>query len=183
MTNVLSGIRVAAFTHFAAGPLTVRDLYALYPYDNELYAIEMTGAELKEALEHAASNYPRWPPPARTAYADWNYRLPGYETDSAEGVSYVIDLTQPVGRRIRGLEFRGRPLEPGERLVVALNHYRYYGDERYRGHKILRRAAEPVFELLVRYAERTKEMPVRAGGNWRIEPREAREALERAAQP
>jgi len=163
---------------FAAGSVTVRELYALYPYDNELYAIEMSGAELKEALEHAASFYPGWPRPNEERALP----LPSYEADSAAGVSYVIDLTQPVGGRIRELEYRGKPLGAGQRLIVALNHYRYYGDERFRSRTIVRRAAVPVFELLVKYAERTKEMPVRAVGIWRIEPREAREALERAAE-
>ena len=166
----------------AAGALTVRNLFALYPYDNELYAIEMTGAELEEALEHAASFYPGWPASGGASGANAALPLPGYEADSAEGVSYVIDLTQPVGSRVRDVKFHGKPLEPGQRLLVALNHYRYYGDERFRGRAILRRAAEPVFELLVEYAERAKEMPVKADGNWRIEPVAAREALERAAE-
>lgn len=167
------GVRIAA------GPVTVRELYALYPYTNELYAIEMSGAELKEALEHAASFYPGWPRP----YEERALPLPGYEADSAAGVSYVIDLTRPVGSRIRELKYHGKALEPGQRVMVALNHYRYYGDERFRERKIVRKAAAPVLELLVKYAERTKEMPVTATGNWRIEPREAREALERAARP
>ena len=38
----------------AAGPVTVRQIAALYLYDNELYAIEGNGAMVKSALENAA---------------------------------------------------------------------------------------------------------------------------------
>lgn len=165
-----------------AGTLTVRNLFALYPYDNVLYTIEMTGAELKEALEHDASFYPGWPPAGRAGEEDVALPLSGYDADTAAGVSYVIDLAQPVGSRVRELMYRGRPIERGQRLLVALNHFRYYRDERFRGRRIVSQAPEHVFELLVAYALRVKNMPMEASGNWRIEPEAAREALLRAAR-
>lgn len=170
-TMFRTGLRIPA------GTLTVRNLYVLYPYDNVLYTIRMTGAELKEALELSASFYPAWPRP----YEERALPLPTYDADSAAGVDYVIDLTKPVGSRVRELRFRGRPLKMDERLLVAVNHYRYYGDVKFRGRKIVRQARLHVFEALVKYAEKVKEMPVAAADNWRIEPREAREALVRAA--
>jgi 2',3'-cyclic-nucleotide 2'-phosphodiesterase (5'-nucleotidase family) len=47
-------------THVAAGTVTIRDAFGIYPYENALYSLEMTGAQLKDALEHAASSYPAW---------------------------------------------------------------------------------------------------------------------------
>jgi 2',3'-cyclic-nucleotide 2'-phosphodiesterase / 3'-nucleotidase len=170
-TMFRTGLRIPA------GPLTVRNLFALYPYDNVLYTIEMTGAELKEALELSASFYPAWPRP----YEERMLPLPGYDADSAAGVEYVIDLTKPAGSRLREIRFHGKSLNMDERLLVALNHYRYYGDAKFRGRKIVSQSRLHVFEALVEYAEKVKEMPVMAAGNWRIEPREAREALARAA--
>ena len=41
----------------AKGPVTVRQIAALYPYDNELYAIEGDGKMVKDALENAARFY------------------------------------------------------------------------------------------------------------------------------
>jgi 2',3'-cyclic-nucleotide 2'-phosphodiesterase/3'-nucleotidase len=165
-----------------AGVLTVRNLFALYPYDNALFTIGMTGAELKDALEHAASYYPAWPPNALPdSSSAASLPLPGYEADSAAGVSYVLDLSQPMGSRVRELTIHGRPLDPAAKFRVALNHYRYYGDARFRRRTILARAPQPVFELLLDYAARVKDLPVVAPGAWRIEPPEAREALLRQA--
>src|SRR5262249_28254299 len=38
-----------------AGPIRRRDLLRLYPYDNTIALVELTGAELKATLEHAAT--------------------------------------------------------------------------------------------------------------------------------
>ena len=44
-----------------AGRVMVRQASALYPYDNTLYVVQMSGAQLRQALEHAASFYSGWP--------------------------------------------------------------------------------------------------------------------------
>src|ERR1700735_2259990 len=162
-----------------SGPVTVREAMSIYVYENMLYTVEMTGAQLKDALEHAASFFPAWPLPG-----DQAVRLPGYNADSAQGVSYVIDLTQPVGQRIRDLTFHGAPLSADHKLRVAINNYRYTGGggySVYQGLPIVYRSEDEISELLVDYLARTKTVPVTAGGNWKIEPPEALAAIEKAA--
>ena len=94
------------------GPVTVRQIAALYPYDNELYAIEGTGKMVKDALENAARYYlscsgARCGKPPLT-----NPRVIGFNYDMAEGVEYEIDLTRPEGERIRNLSWKGRRWRP-----------------------------------------------------------------------
>lgn len=175
-------------TRVAAGTVTIRDAFGVYPYENTLYAVEMTGAQLKDALEHAASFYPAWPfPPGKRV------RLPGYNADSAEGVSYEMDLTKPVGSRIVNLEFQGKPLEPSQELRVAVNNYRYTGGGGYSvfsdgastlsGFKplpVAYRSEQEIRDLLIDYLREVKTIP-RADGNWRIVPDEARKAIEAQA--
>jgi 2',3'-cyclic-nucleotide 2'-phosphodiesterase/3'-nucleotidase len=164
---------------FPAGPVTIREASALYIYENKLYTVEMTGAQLKEALEHAASFFPAWP-----VQPGQNLRLPGYNADSAEGVSYVIDLTQPVGQRIRDLTFHGAPLSADHKLRVAINNYRYSGGggySVYQGLPIVYQSNVGIFELLVDYLKRTKTVSPVADNNWKIEPPEALAATEKAA--
>ena len=45
------------------GPVTVRELAALYVYDNELYAVEGDGRMVREALENAARYFRTCPEP------------------------------------------------------------------------------------------------------------------------
>ena len=160
--------------HIPAGPVTVRQIAALYIYENTLYTVEMTGAQLAQALEHAASFYPSWPPPPG------ELQLPGYSADSAEGVAYRVDLTRPLGQRIRDLTYRGKPLEPTQKLRVAINNYRYTGGGRYavyQGLPIVYRSPEEIRDLIIEYASRTGTIPTEADGNWELVPAAARSAL------
>ncbi len=163
-----------------AGKVSLRQVASLYIYENMLYTVLMTGAQLKDALEHAASFFPAWPfPPGETP------RLPGYNADTAEGVSYTLDLTQPVGQRIRGLTYKGKPLEPAANLRVAINNYRYTGGghyDVYKGLPVVYRSPQEIRELLIEHVTRTGAIPATADGNWRIVPDEAREAILRQAR-
>ncbi len=162
------------------GPVTVRQAAALYVYDNSLYTVEMTGAQLKDALEHAAGFYPGWP-----AEAGVPLKLPGYNADSAEGVTYEIDLTKPVGARVLNLSFRGAALDPAQKLRVAINNYRYTGGggySVYKGLPILESPGVEIRDLLIDYLTRAGKIPSEADGNWRIVPAEAVAAMEKQAR-
>ncbi len=100
--------------------MTVRQAAALYVYENTLYVVQMTRAQLKEAPEHAASFFSPWP-----VNPGEQVKLPSYNADQASGVSYEIDLTKPLGQRILHLQSHGKPLDPGQTLRVAINNYRY----------------------------------------------------------
>jgi len=172
-TMFYPGVRIPA------GPVTLRQAAALYIYENTLYTVEMTGAQLKLALEHAAGFYPAWPIPAGQ-----EIRLPGYNADSAEGVSYKIDLTRPAGDRVIGLTFRGKPLDPAQNLRVAINNYRYTGGGRYdvfRGLPVIYRSPQEIRELLIDYLTRVGKIPAQADHNWEIVPDAARDAMIRQA--
>jgi 2',3'-cyclic-nucleotide 2'-phosphodiesterase/3'-nucleotidase len=140
------------------GEVTVRQIAALYPYDNELFAIEGTGRMVKEALENAARYFSE-------------KGFPGFNYDMAEGVNYEIDRTRPQGERIRNLRWHGRPLEPAQKLRIAINNYRAGGTGGYgmfRGAKILWRSGDDIRELLIRYYTERKVIPTEATNNWRV---------------
>jgi 2',3'-cyclic-nucleotide 2'-phosphodiesterase/3'-nucleotidase len=83
------------------GPVTVRQIAALYLYDNELYAIEGTGQMVKDALENAARYYTGCKNADCSNRPLINNSVMGYNYDMAQGVTYEVDLSRPVGDRIR----------------------------------------------------------------------------------
>ena len=99
--------------HVPKGPLTVRQIAALYLYDNELYAIEGTGKMVREALENAARFYLSCPTPACDQGPLVNRGVMGYNYDMAQGVTYEIDLTKPVGQRVHQPPLEGPPARAG----------------------------------------------------------------------
>jgi len=166
------------------GPVTVRQIAALYLYDNELYAIEGNGKMVKEALENAARFFLSCNGATCLTASLINPKVIGFNYDMAEGVDYEIDLTQPEGQRIRNLKWNGKPLAPEQKLRIAVNNYRAGGSGGYsmfKGAKILWRSSDGLRDLIISYYTEHGTVPVKPTGNWRITPPEARQALERQA--
>ncbi len=161
-----------------AGQVSARQIASLYIYENSLYTIEMTGAQLLPALEHAAGFFPAWPPPDGA-----RVELPGYNADTAEGIEYEVDLAQPKGQRVRNARFRGAPLDPARKFRVAVNNYRYSGGGRYpfKGLPIVYRSPQEVRELMIEYVSRAGSIPTQANRNWRILQTEAVDAMVKEA--
>jgi 2',3'-cyclic-nucleotide 2'-phosphodiesterase/3'-nucleotidase len=173
----------------ARGPVTVRQLAALYLYDNELYAIEGNGRMVREALENASRYFRTCPDPSCATGPLVDHSVVGYNYDMAEGVDYDVDLTQPVGHRVLNLRYHGAPLRDDQPLRIAVNNYRAAGSAGYsmfRGAKILWRSGREIRDLMAEYYTARGRLPARADGNWRLLPPRAVETLvreEEAAKP
>ena len=156
----------------AKGPVTVRDIAGLYVYENTLVVLEVTGQQLKAALEHSAK-YFRPSEPGKSAADLVDEKIPAYNFDIAEGVSYVLNISKPVGQRIENLQFRGQPLSPTQKLRLATNNYRVNGGGGYTMYQdapVVYRSSEEIRELIIDWVERHKNIPTEATNNWRIVP-------------
>jgi 2',3'-cyclic-nucleotide 2'-phosphodiesterase/3'-nucleotidase len=154
----------------AKGPVTVRGIAGLYVYENTLVVLEVTGRQLKDALEHSA-RYFRPFEPNKPASALVDERIPGYNYDMAEGVSYEVDLTKPYGQRIQNLRYRERPLDMNEKLRLATNNYRVNGGggySMYNGAPVVYRSSEEIREMIIDWVQEHKQVPVQPTGNWRL---------------
>ena len=90
----------------------MRQIAALYIYDNELYTVEGTGKMVKDALENAARYSVSCPDAACSHGPLINSRVAGFNYDMAQGVEYEIDLTRAPGDRVLSLRRNGKPLAP-----------------------------------------------------------------------
>ncbi|HTY07317.1 MAG TPA: 5'-nucleotidase C-terminal domain-containing protein [Gemmatimonadales bacterium] len=106
-----------------SGEVHERDLAAVYPYDNTLVAVRISGRQLKEYLERSTRYYRTYAPGQSVI----NAAVPGGSFDAVSGVDYQIDLTQPEGQRIRGLLYKGRPVTGVDSFTIALSSYRAAG--------------------------------------------------------
>jgi 2',3'-cyclic-nucleotide 2'-phosphodiesterase/3'-nucleotidase len=154
------------------GNVTVRDIAGLYEYENTLVTLEVTGQQLKDALEHSAKYFRAYTP--NKAAADLvDEKVPGYNFDIAEGVSYDLDISKPVGERIRNLRFKGQPLSPTQTLRLVTNNYRVNGGggfTMYKQARVVYRSSEEIRELIIDWVERNKRIPAEADNNWRLLP-------------
>ncbi len=121
-----------------AGPLVFNDLFTIYPFENQLYVIRMTGEEIRRYLE---ASYDRWicaPNPhvirmrsgdnPRTGELRWSFAGTSYNFDSAAGINYDVDVTKPFGSRIIIKSMAdGSPFCLDKTYNVAMTSYRANG--------------------------------------------------------
>ena len=156
----------------AQGPVTVRNISGLYVYENTLVVLEVTGQQLKDALEHSAKFFRAYQ--AGKAPADLvDEKIPAYNFDIAEGVEYELDIRRPVGDRIQNLRFQGKPLASTQKLRLATNNYRVNGGGGYSMYKnapVLSRSSDEIRELIIDWVERNKTIPTTPTNNWKLLP-------------
>src|SRR5215471_419679 len=161
-----------------AGPIALARIAALYPYDNTLRAIKISGAQLRAYLEQSA----RYFRTSADGRIDIDPTIPGFNYDIVGGADYTIDLSKPVGQRIVTLKVAGRPVVPTDTFTMALNNYRQSGGGGFamlRGAPVVYDRQQEIRQLLID--------EVRAKGtlrpsdyfhpNWRIVPAAAIGAL------
>ncbi len=118
----------ALFTNDAklnAGPIKLKDAYAVYIYDNTLYVVDATGQQIKDELEWTADYFNQYfyEPTGVTV----NSKVRDYNYDLWSGIEYKLDVTKPVGQRVVELNLNGEPLAMDQVVRVALNNYRATG--------------------------------------------------------
>ncbi|HEU4698991.1 MAG TPA: 5'-nucleotidase C-terminal domain-containing protein [Gemmatimonadales bacterium] len=159
---------------FRPGPIRMADVAALYPYENTLRAIRVSGAQLKAYLEQSARYYTT----DAAGRVVVNDSIPGYNFDEIGGASYAMDLTRPIGSRIVDLAVAGRPVQPADSFTLALNSYRQGGGGGYdmiKGAPVVYDRAENIRELLVDDLRARKTLdPARfapaPASSWRVAP-------------
>ncbi|MFD6097250.1 bifunctional metallophosphatase/5'-nucleotidase [Nocardiopsis flavescens] len=114
---------------FPAGDLSIRDIAALYLYDNTLIGSVLTGAQLRDYLEHSARYYAQAPATGPVDPADLTNAegTPDYNCDQIAGVDYTLDLARPAGRRLTTLTLNGTEVTDDQRFAVAVNNHRQAG--------------------------------------------------------
>ncbi len=158
-----------------AGTLIYNDLFTIYPYENQMFVVRLSGKEIKDYLEASydgwintltssqLSKKPTATSPAllkidkradpRTGRTRWSFRNRSYNFDSAAGLNYTVDVTRPRGERIVISSMAdGSPFDEGKQYSVAMTSYRACG-----GGGLLREAGIDPGEIDSRIEKRLPE--------------------------
>ncbi len=160
---------VTDFTDVPAGSLALNNAADLYLYPNALYAVKVNAVELKAWLEHAAGRFNTIDPARKEpqelvnpAFASYNF-----DTLTSPDVRYEIDVTRPVGERIRNLSYRGKPVGAASEFLIATNNYRASGGGGFPGldgGKTVIASPDNNREVLIAYIKRTRDLTRAAHG-------------------
>jgi 2',3'-cyclic-nucleotide 2'-phosphodiesterase/3'-nucleotidase len=121
-----------------AGDIIFNDMFTIYPYENQLYVLNVTGGELKRLMEYS---YDKWictpgdhvlrikeGADARSGAARWSFENRSYNFDSVAGINYTVDVTKPAGERVSITSLAdGSPFSEDATYSVAMTSYRATG--------------------------------------------------------
>jgi 2',3'-cyclic-nucleotide 2'-phosphodiesterase/3'-nucleotidase len=173
------------YTDVKAGAIAIKDVADIYLYPNTLRVVKIDGATLREWLERSAGIFRRIDASATSEQMLVDAAFASYNFDVIDGVTYVIDVTQPSrydvdgqliapdAHRIRDLRFNDQPVDDRQIFLVATNNYRASGGGSFPGcdgSTIVLEAPDANREALVRYIVEMKHVEPKADGNWRFAP-------------
>jgi len=116
------------------GPLLVSDMFKLYRFENMLYRMDLTGAEIDGFLEHAVGSWFNTMSGPGDHLLQFRSDQPGrlaapyYNFSSAAGIDYTVDVTRASGNRVSIQSLSdGTPFDESLTYSVAVNSYRGSG--------------------------------------------------------
>ncbi len=150
-------------------PFNVRDAYTVYPYENTLYLIELTGNQIKSFLENAARFFV-----IEDGVITRSKDMAGYNYDMAEGITYQIDPKRAEGERVVNLMLDDTPLDMMATYKVALNSFRFNGGGGLLEHpkdnpiKVISESNEKVRDILINFLAQKNKIELNVDSNWEL---------------
>lgn len=135
----LCSVLIASDTLFP-GPISMRDIFRIYPTDNQIQLLDMTGAEIIRYLEYGFSNQFETISSGKDDMLTYKrdkkghiiYNMDGHpylratpdNYTSATGIKYTVDISKPVGQRVEIISMSdGEPFDIRAHYKVAINNY------------------------------------------------------------
>ena len=152
--------------------ISMRDIVTNYIYPNTLAVLQLTGKDLRLALERCASYF--------TLDSENNIsvskeflepKVAHFNYDMYSGVEYDFDLKQPVGSRVIKLSQNGKEIAEDDILEVVMNQYRGVGGGDYSmfsADKIIREVTMDMTELISNYLEKHPVIEAKQPTNFNI---------------
>ncbi len=122
-----------------AGVLVFNDMFTIYPYENQLFKLNLTGKEVKDFLEYSYGLWLAEPNPGhvlriisrddpRNDQKSWSFVQRFYNFDSAAGINYAVDIRKPRGERVEISSLAdGTPFDEAATYTAVMTSYRASG--------------------------------------------------------
>ena len=106
---MLNGGSIRADLIYSPGPLTMRDVLSILPFNNPIVKVEITGKTLADILEHGVG---------RSAEDSQPGRFP-----QVSGMSFRFDAAKPPGQRVTEILVAGKPLDEKKTYTIATSDF------------------------------------------------------------
>lgn len=106
---LVNGGSIRADLTYSPGPLTMRDVLSMLPFNNPIVKVEVTGKLLADILEHGV---------ARSAEDNEPGRFP-----QVSGMSFKFDTRKLPGQRVSDIMVGGKPLDEKKTYTLATSDF------------------------------------------------------------
>ena len=185
------------------GDVCVSDMFKLYRFENLMFVLRMTGEEIHKHLE---MSYSIWTNQMKSAddhimllndemkedQQRSGFKYYTFNFDSACGIDYEVDVTKPVGERVRILRMsNGESFDKNKWYKVVMNSYRANGGGELLTHgagipkdslegRVIYHSPLDTRHYLMKEIEKMGTLNPQPNNNWKFVPEEwAKPALER----
>ena len=190
---------LSSFADIPAGDVTMRQLFDLYKYENQIDKVWMTGEDIKKFLEfgygrqfsHMRSsrdhllNY-RTDENGEVLMGNFGPELvtPQYNFTSAAGINYVVDVTKPIGERVTIESMAdGSQFSLDRRYIVALSSFQASGgggfitkglgwDEQEMRYHSVTESTKDMRYFIAQHIRKNGIVRSKRLGSWRVVPKE-----------
>ncbi|RLL42124.1 bifunctional metallophosphatase/5'-nucleotidase [Oceanobacillus piezotolerans] len=138
--------------------VTMRDIVSNYMYPNTLTVLELTGLDIKAALEKSAEYF--MIDDQKQVIVNPTYVHPKpqhYNYDIWDGIEYKLNIANPVGSRVEYATYQGEYLNNTSIYPVVLNNYRASGGGNYsmfRNKPVIKEIQKDTVEIIREYFEK-----------------------------
>lgn len=152
--------------------IKIKDVLINYPYPNTLKVLEVTGHDIKDAIEVSATYFiidengeiglnPRYQIP----------KIRNYIYDFYYGLEFVADLNRPFKNRVISITKDGKDLDLNKTYKIIVNNYRstnYSDYPSYENKKVIMETTKDFSELMIEYIQNNKEIKIDKTVNFRF---------------
>nr|WP_279615913.1 bifunctional UDP-sugar hydrolase/5'-nucleotidase [Paenibacillus pectinilyticus] len=174
----LSGAHIsntALFDNVSPGfpsDITMRDIVSNYIYPNTLKVIRISGQDIIDALEQSAEYFEITDQGEVGVSKSFMEPKPAhYNYDMWEGITYTLNISRPVGKRVVQLEYNGEPIRLHDSFDVVMNNYRAAGGGNYamfQDKPVIKDIPTDVAELLAGYIMERGTIEASVNKNWKV---------------
>ncbi|GLC81459.1 bifunctional metallophosphatase/5'-nucleotidase [Lacrimispora brassicae] len=146
--------------------VTMRDLVRVYPFSNTLVVLEVNEESLKKALERCAEYFTLRGGNLEISDVFLKPKVEHYNYDYFSGITFEVDLKEPVGNRVKRILYKGEPLA-GRSLSLCMSDYRASGTggyEVYKECRTIKRISTEVPQLALDYFRRHPVIKIEKNG-------------------
>jgi len=190
---------LSAHDSVPAGPITMRQLFTLYKYENLLFNVKMTGKEIQRYLDFGFDRQFNTMKSANDHLLAFltdekgeilfnnfgpQFLTPTFNFTCAGGIRYTLDVSKPKGERLTIHSMSdGSAFDPEKEYSVAINSYQASGgggfvteglgwDENELAKRLLSTTQLDVRRYVANYIEEKQVITPHLRGDWEVLPRD-----------